>query len=1197
MRRWLKSIVLSLLVVVLLITAGYVYLIPMKGLERVVTSRINKEIRERYSLTARVGEIRGNPITGLMLEDIRVSYFDSLGEYEILRLPRLTTAYQLSNLWNRDYRFALIEIGSATVTLRKDSTGAFRLPRLASRPDTPTRQPSFYIGNLLVNNASLTIIEPGRDTIRVNELMMTTSLHVDEGMVSADLKQLSLSAPTIDLDLTAATGKLTLSDRRVLFQDLMLVSGLTRARLNGSVNLMDRSGQVDFALDHVDVSKVSTWIGPKLHGVVDLTGRISSSHDTLSGSVNIGGDFMIASLENLQVDFRFYDKVLMLDTLYGAILGGCAVNGHGDVSFAEAMERYRLAASIRNFNLNNLIDETFDSELNGSIVLVGESFREATMRMTITADLYESHFDEYPLQRAYGPMIITTDSISFPDPFVVTWFENEFSATGSIAYSEKMYLDVEAALQNLDRYRGKLFISEPGGRGRATAVISGLTSDPDLRATFVSDSLWIYGLYADSCVIETDIRQFLDSRQGWASADFYSGSLWGAPFDSGMTRLTLDSQTVLIDTVAVLSPDLFASALGSFDYGTYPNRVQLDTITMNLFGRSFFNRDPVDVEIDSSGFTFNHLVFSQRSGLLSMVGRINYDETMDFQATADSIVLAPWARLFQPDWPVDGYISFRGDVGGSFPNPAFLLTGQIDSLTYRGLELGDLTAAGVYINRTLTVDSAVILSDSGRYFANGFINTDLAFVTDSIERLPDLPFDIHIAATDNQFDLVSLVLPSVEQLNGVFEADFRLSGIPSDPHLEGSALLTGGQLKYFDLVDWIFADSVSIRMEDDRIIVDRIDAYVLDQRRGREMTRVVSIRDIAGRPRPVSITGKPSYAYIEGEIRVASLDNFIYDVDVSIPREFPFTYELEDIEGVFEGELHIGGQTPPTVTGDLTLISCRYRVPFASAEEGSPILQGLTEENSWDLNLNIEILSNYWIKNEDIDAEFAGQVNLIRRGGNYPIVGQMDVLRGRGFLFDKTFRLEPRTDAVIFTGTEIPNPQIDIIATTRIPGVRHEQESAADVIDLCIYVTGSLDTADINVCEGSPFSREDILSLIALNYYGADTGSYGGAIQERVSQFVGSQISRVGARQLSQLGVETFEIDPAYGGEFDPANTRVTLGVYAAPNLYVYGRSNVSGTIGEEVGFEYRFSRKFLMQGRRNELEEYILNLRLHWEF
>jgi hypothetical protein len=41
-------------------------------------------------------------------------------------------------------------------------------------------------------------------------------------------------------------------------------------------------------------------------------------------------------------------------------------------------------------------------------------------------------------------------------------------------------------------------------------------------------------------------------------------------------------------------------------------------------------------------------------------------------------------------------------------------------------------------------------------------------------------------------------------------------------------------------------------------------------------------------------------------------------------------------------------------------------------------MAALAMENSWDLDLSIDIPSNYWIKNEDIDAELSGQLNLVR---------------------------------------------------------------------------------------------------------------------------------------------------------------------------------------------------------------------------
>jgi hypothetical protein len=211
----------------------------------------------------------------------------------------------------------------------------------------------------------------------------------------------------------------------------------------------------------------------------------------------------------------------------------------------------------------------------------------------------------------------------------------------------------------------------------------------------------------------------------------------------------------------------------------------------------------------------------------------------------------------------------------------------------------------------------------------------------------------------------------------------------------------------------------------------------------------------------------------------------------------------------------------------------------------------------------------------------------------------MEILRGRGFLFDKTFQLEPGSQ-VIFEGDPTINPQLDIIGYTRIAGTKRsfsEEPGTAEPLDLGIHVTGTLEEPEINPVEGSEFSREDMLPLIVANYYSSDSVASSTQIEHRLSSLVSSRVSQIGSKQLAHLGVETFEIDQLYGEKYDPLKARVTAGFYAAPNLYVYGRSTLSGEAKREVGFEYRFNKAFLVEGLRDEEELYRLALKLHWEF
>ena len=1165
----------TLLAVVLLGIGTYIYLFPAGGLEGIVNKTVNDLLPEELGVDVRIGELRGNIVSGVILEDVSLVYTDSLGPTELAHVARVVVAYSLSNLWQRDYRFELVELDSLRLRIQADSLGVYRVPALASASGGASGT-EFAIGQLAVREAELTAIRHG-ETTAVHNLNLVASLQAGQGMTTSDVQQLRFSFPKGHVNLTAATGKVAYAAQQLIFQDLLLVSDGTRARLNGAFNPHTKEGNVQFAVDEFDAGRLEQWGLPTLHGLLDLTGRINLRGPEFDGSVNIGGNFMIASLENLQTDFRFAENILTIDTLYGAILGGCSVDGFAEIDFTDSLEKYSIVATVRNFNLAHLIEGSFDSDLNGTVALRGESFRNATMRLEVATELFESRFDEYPLQRARGPMVITTDSIIFPEPFTIDYFENTFVTTGRIAYSGNMKLAVDAQLRNLDRYRGKLFIDQPGGRGRAHAVISGKTSDPDLRGTFVSDSLWLFDLYSDSCFASTSIDRFLSGRQGSVIADFAGGVAWGTPYDSAVVRLGLDSMVVLIDSATISGSLMSATANGWFDYGEDPAKLALDSLTLRLIDQVFYNQSRIDIAIDSNGFLFNEVEIAKANsdhGKILLTGLMNYDQTMRLRLEVDSVLAGPWVELFQYEMDVDGYVSCLADATGSLIYPSFDLTGTVDSLTYRGLRLGDLTISAEYGGRILRIDSVVVLSDSGRYYGSGYLNADLALVHDSLDRLPDLPLDMEFSAEDTEFDLVSLMLPSVEQLSGKFWADFRLFGTPSDPHLEGEMYLRRARLKYFDLVQYIFTDSASVTMEDNRIVINRLEAYVLDEKKNRR-----------------------SYAYIEGDILLKSLENFVYDLDISIPREFPFAYELDDIQGLIEGELQVRGETPPTIYGDINVISARYRVPFAEPDEGSPILSAFSAQDSWNLDINIDIISNYWIENEDVDAEFAGEINLIRERGQYRFVGGMNILRGRAFLFDKTFRLEDNS-TITFEDIEYFNPRLDVYATTYITGSRIDVESTPERLELPLHITGPLDSMEIGVVAGSGFTREDLPALLALNYYTGETFQANSKIEERISQYVGAQVSQIGSRQLSQIGVETFEIDPTYSGEFDPLKSRLTIGLYVPqlPGFYLYGRSTISGT-GEEVGFEYRISRSVLMEGRRSDQDDYILNMKLHWEF
>jgi hypothetical protein len=1174
-------------ILVLAAVATHLYLFEAGGLETIVVDKAETALGENSPFSITVGDIKGNMFTGITFENVAVRYFDSTVSFECFHADRITARYSLKNLLNADYSFSYLLLENPTVIVIRDSsgivapslkaTGAVGSPRDSTAATEEQSGPSFSLAvdELRVTGGRAIVRGPGVDSLWFDEAKLVGAVEYANDALAARIMELAYSSSNSNYALSEASGKVTYSSGNIVFQELTLVRGSARIKLDGSVDLRNLVGSLDVNADNLDLEEISALTGGRLRGVLDVNARVDVTPEVISARANLGGQFLFAEFDNLYAELRLVDQTLYLDTVYGTILDGCGIDGSGEIAFATRPETYRLSAEVRNFNLAELVRNSFESDLSGRLEMHGESFSNETLLLRFGVNLYESSFDEYPLQAAGGPLVVTTDSLWFPEPFTVDYFENRFTVEGTVIYSDDLRLKVEAELGNLDRYRGKLFIDQPGGRGYSRATLSGKTDDPDLKGWFASDSLWIYGLYADTAYAAFDIERFLTGRKGTVEVSLFSGAAWQVPYDSGYAGVRLDSVLVYMDTIGFQSQYAGLATYCHLDQGSYPWQLSIDSLHLSILQREFFNRSHLTVEIDSLGFDFKQTAIGHDTKSLAADRRINFDETMDVSVAAADIQIADWLQLFQRELDLAGVLSANADLKGSFAAPEFVVSGTLDSIFYRDVNVGTLTARARYRDGLLTADSMVVHTDSGGYYeARGHFPANLAFTAINAERLPDLPFDLTFTARDRQFDLLYLFLPSVEYLQGDFSADCHLTGTVREPHLDGQARLINGSLKYFDLVDRIRTDSASVLMVDKKIYLDTIHTYV----QGKNGTR--------------------SPALVTGDLTFRSLDSLYYDLDISIPQNMPFRYDLDDIEGVVRGHVQIEGETPPKVSGDLVLDECLYRVEFASDVTGSPLMLALSGENTWDLDINIEIPSKYSIKNQDIDAEFGGYLNVIREKGRYRFIGELKILRGKGYLFDKTFRFAPDSARVIFEDIEYFNPRLDIWATSRIPVSRTGDEERSNQ-DLRVHVTGTLESPEYSFYEqgsDAALSYSAIVPLIAANYYGDETG--GSAFEARISSLISSQVSQIGSRHL---GVETFEIDPTYDGNLDLAQTRVTLGVYTSPSLYLWGRSDVGFGSRPEAGFEYRFSRELMLEGYRDEDqvegESYHLNFKLHLEW
>jgi len=1174
----LKSKLLLILFssVFVLVLGLYIAFFHLGLLEYLVNRQLRNIIAGTLPLKVNIGDIGGDYFRELLISDIRVDYDDGTSRYNMAIIPNLRLRYNPLDFWRGVIRFEKIVIDSAQFTLTRASDGRWLVPTPNVKGTGDKTAISFEVQELELASLRFRMMRP-EDSLIFDRITLKAAIEARENTYALRLDTLSYRSSERKFNINYARGKASLTGSHLMLQDLVLKTDSSDLTLGGQMTLSDTlSWRMILQARKLNLHEGLSFIDVNLSGNVSAEGEVAYQDRKISGKVKISGIFEHRLFDSLMVAFRYFDKELSLDTLSGKILNGTAIEGRGGIDLGIKPERYHLKAKIRGFNLNNLVSDTYETNLNGDIDLSGSGLKDESLVLDVIVDLGESWFDEYHAYELNGAMAITTDSIRFLDNFVIHYKDNYFNVSGRLDYSGDIDLDGTTRFEDLSAFNRQTFIERLGGRADLSFKVTGAVRNPDIAGEISSDSLWLYDVYSHQAQIDFALKHFLYDRDGFVNAALFNGSAYEIPFDTITLSMAVDSQYVAFEKAHFRNQFSEADSRGSLDYLSYPQVLELDSLNLRLMELNVENQDKIILRIDSTGYDIKQCRLLRPQGALEGKGRVNYDDTWDLSIDAERLNIKPLVALVSDSLDLDGVMHGSGRLAGSFDNSRIEFIGAIDSLQYEGLVLGDMYINCDYRDSMIYIDSIALNSHTGYYLARGIMPINLNLASDEPLWLEEEQ-NIDITAVDVRLDMVSLLLNDVEQLTGDFRADFRLSGTPVKPKIDGKVMIQKGRLKLFDLVDPIENIDLKMSMKDRVITIDSVTGVCRGNKK------------------------KPGLISGGGTIVINAIDQFDYDVRLKA-NDFPAVYELGDINAVVVADLQVRGLTPPTVTGNVILQSAVYRENFARENEGWIMLTSLQGDQTWDLDLDVEISSNLWIKNDDIDAEFAGEINFIREKGVYRYIGSLEILRGKGFLADRTFRIETGS-TISYEDIEYPNPRLDIYAVTQIRGSATSQTGQNEVsnFDLRVHVTGTLDEPVISAAEGSQFSTEEIIPLIFTNYY-QSSGEGSRGTSERVSDRITSGLSGYLSTQFTQigsrsLGVETFEIDPVYGDKFDPLGTRLTVGFYTHPNLYIYGRSAISGVAGQEVGFEYRLKRNLLLEGRRDDEDLYHLILNLYWDY
>ena len=565
-------------------------------------------------------------------------------------------------------------------------------------------------------------------------------------------------------------------------------------------------------------------------------------------------------------------------------------------------------------------------------------------------------------------------------------------------------------------------------------------------------------------------------------------------------------------------------------------------------------------------------------------GRVTLDARrgaaqVELTLDADRIPLS-YSQLALAEPQLSGRLNARAQLSGPLDGPTGALNLTLDQVASEGTDLPPLDA-----RMDLRLDAARRLIANGRITGLGDsplqltanLPVELALAPGFAAGLrDDDEISGRVTWTGDVAPLMPLVPATGHRLTGEASLDFQLAGTPADPDLSGEARLEEARYENLDTGTLLTELAATVRATGQRVEVARFTA-----KDGGDGTL-----DITGGldlPRP----GTPSKIDVKIDARsamLARLDFLVADADV----DMEVTGSLQDmlIAGtitVNEAEARIPDNLPPEVA-DLQVVSEqdlreRRAAEAEAAKSGQPAAPDQAPSRT-ELDIAVDVPGQTFVRGNGLDSEWQGNL-LISGTASQPIVrGQLQAVRGRVSLLNKTFTLE--RGQVAFSGGREINPRLDIRAVNESPD-----------LTAIVLVKGSATQPSFELSSVPELPQEQVLSRLL---FGKTPGELGPVESAQLAAAV-AQLSFSGGgpgvidRLRSFVGVDVLQV----GGDADTGPT-VEAGKYVTEDVFV-GVEQGAGADSSQVKVEVDVTDNIKVESAAGVSGGSSVGVQFHWDY
>lgn len=605
----------------------------------------------------------------------------------------------------------------------------------------------------------------------------------------------------------------------------------------------------------------------------------------------------------------------------------------------------------------------------------------------------------------------------------------------------------------------------------------------------------------------------------------------------------------------------------------------------------------VDLRLSSSQVFSNSIEAFTAGGALKLIGRLPWGYKVkgadipktpqNFTVQTENYRLSDLKFKSLAGQPISGRtnstLSIRGTPGDTKMDIQLSLTeGSFDTLSF-SKAYAELT----YEGNLLSFDTLSMVSNWGYGTGVGYMPISLDLIAKDRMAVAARDMGLDFEFNLNEMPFLSSYIPSIDAIQGDFIGHLSFTGPLSAPLRNGKIRGHNGRLDVSVLGNPISNLHAEITVLDNTLTIDHFSGE-MNFSEGSNLNTQGLVGLLATKAgNLIGVNPGETYAgdvTASGQIDLTSFFKPRFDIELKAEEVY---YRSTDgsIEAIADGSLQFTGQDTLNVEAVIPVLRAGYYANFGS-ETSYDDMVSQVDRNMFTYSLNTQFASDLIISNDQLEAEFEGELWLLDFGdGVMRFTGTLTVQEGGKFYYLGN-ELTLIAGEIIFDSVDF-NPQINM-----------EAEILIDNNRVSLILSGELNEPELVInAESTELTQSDVLTYLTLNKTLVEVSfdesaldpvrTYGEILMEK-------QISKLGREYI---GLDLVGVDIAADST---ANARFQLGQRLSKNLMVTYEGAIQPTGGEsdyDFGFEYQINKNVSVTSTINQNGTVELNGRLKFTY